>query len=463
MSDENKKRYVLDTNVLVHDPDCLYKFHEHDVYIPSACIREMDRFKKEPSERGAGAREAGRRLEKLRVKAKEEGSSLNKGVDIGEGSTGKLYVFSEKIGSELGLSLDGPEGVDNLCLEITNKLSEGGHEAILVTKDINLRIIADGYDVPCEDYKYDKKGHTLEHIFKKNSISEIYMPGDIIDSIYDRKPGEQIDLIDSRKEIEQLQPFMNQGIVLKSFSNDKQTVLVRYESGTTVRRLVYGRSMSVASIKARNLEQTLAFDALLDPSIKVVSILSKAGTGKTLLSLAAGVQQILHQERYRKMIVVRPTTVMGGKDLGYLPGSLEEKESPFMDAIHDNLAVIFDYGKVEDRWDEESYMEEIRAGHIDLRTPTYLRGRSLPRVFIVVDEAQNLTPHIVKSLATRLGEKSKIVFVGDPWQIDDPYLDEESNGLTQLVKMVIGKRRYFSAEFLKKGERNPEIDIADIL
>lgn len=466
MSDEKdgqkaKKTYVLDTNVLVHDPECIFKFEEHDIVLPLACIEEFDAFKRERTERGAGAREAVRRIEKLRTQARDAGSSLNKGVRIDENNQGMFYVFSEYITkSALGLPLKGPQTVDNLCLEITKKLREEQKDAVLVTKDINLRIKADGFDIPCEDYLHDKKGHSLDYLFKAGRIGEVYVSPEFLAEMYQMGMGEAVELQDAEMP-EEL--FLNQGVIIRSAADPKQTMLARYIGNNAVRRLLYDGKKAISSIRPQNFEQKFAFDALLAPELRVVAMLGKAGTGKTLMSLAAGTYLAVTDNKHRKMVVVRPSTVLG-KELGYLPGALAEKQDPFMAPIYDNLALIFDYGKDSERWDEESYKEPIRTGHIELMTPGFLRGRSIPNVYLVVDETQNLTPHEVKTIITRPSQKSKIVLVGDPWQIDNPYIDEESNGLTTLVRAAMGKKSYFAVEFLNKSERDDITDdLADLL
>ncbi|MBW2971481.1 PhoH family protein [Candidatus Woesearchaeota archaeon] len=461
-TETGKKTYVLDTNVLVHDPECLFKFEEHDIVIPLACIAEMDKFKREMSERGSGAREASRRIDALRLKARGSGTSLHQGVEIGNASTGKLYVFTDQVDtSKRGIPLRGENAVDNLCIAITERLIEEGKDAVLVSKDLNVRITADSFDIPCDDYRHDKKGHTLDYLFKQGGPREVTVPSRLINDFYSSSAEIQLE-IESGVLPEDI--LLNQGLVMKSDTNPSQSALARYIGNNRIRKLCSAFDKPVASVKPKNAEQKFALDALLSPDIRVVAMLGKAGTGKTLLSLAAGVQQALKEGKYRKMMVVRPTVVIG-KDLGYLPGSLEEKEFPYMGPIFDNLSIIFDYGKKDpERWDEESYMEPLRQGHIELRTPIYLRGRSIPRVYIVVDDSQNLTPHEVKLLVTRPSQGSKIVLSGDPWQRDNPYIDEESNGLTTLVRTLMGQLNYFSAEFLFKSERDDMTDeLADLL
>jgi len=458
MSNNPKKTYVLDTNVLVHDAQSLYNFEEHDIVIPQGCIGELDSFKGEQSERGAGARDAARELDKFRLKARELGSSLKKGVIVAEGH-GIISVYSDRINkSDLNIPLTGKNEVDYTCIEITNKLRKAGIDAVLVTKDINLRIMADSCDIPCEDYRHDKKGHSLESLFSMGGVKEVYVSMEEINELYKEK-GRVIQL---QEDLSQ-EAFINQGLILNSNDGTKTSALVRYLPDNKVKRIIYDKKGTVASIRARNLEQTFALDALLDPAVRVCALLGKAGTGKTLLALAAGIQMI-QNSRYKKIIAVRPTIVMG-KDLGFLPGNLEEKESPYMDPIKDNLSIILDDGKDPDRWNEESYMQYIKEGQLEFRTPIYIRGRSLPRVYIVVDEVQNLTFHEVNTIVTRMGEETKLVLVGDPWQIDNPYLDEESNGLTSVVRKLMGKREYIVTDFLKKGERDPSItdDLADLL
>jgi PhoH-like ATPase len=450
--DRNKERktFVLDTNVLVHDPRCIFNFDEHDVAIPIWCIEEFDRFKNEQTERGEGAREASRTIETMREKARESGTSLNKGVPIGEDDKkGTLYVTTEVPQSTLNIPLTGERAVDNLCLEITKSLLAQGKKAVLVTKDINLRIRADGHNIPCENYLYDKKGYTLDTLFKRGGIREVNPPQDTIDRLFREKQA--------TLDPQQCQEFLlNQALVIKNISS----ALARYIGNGTVR--LVDPKIRAGKIRPKNHEQSFALDALLDPKIRVVALVGKQGTGKTLLALAAGVHLAVNDNHYRRLVVIRSTVVVG-KEIGFLPGTKDEKQSTYMGPIFDNLEVIYSPDD-QDRRDEEMYRKAIEMGQIELDTPLFMRGRSMQGVYMVVDDAQNMTPHEVRTLMTRVADGGKVVFVGDPYQIDSPYLDEESNGLTTLARRTMGKKQTVVVDFLTKSERDPVIaDIADLL
>lgn len=459
MSRSGKRTYVLDTNVFLHDPTCVGMFQEHDVIIPNPCLEESDRFKHEKGERGKSARDVSRNIEKLRLKANAEGTNLGEGIVIGDGATGMFQVYSKNVTSELGLDLKGDHSVDNTCIELTHQLRQKGIDAVLVTKDVNLRVRADALGIPTEDYKHDKKGQSIDSLFENKGSREIFVPGTYIDRVFSRKYPDTVE-IGSFFDTQDI--YLNQAIILKSCENPSQSALVRYAGNNLVRQLTYNSKTNVANLRAKNTEQHFALSALINPTVRLSVLLGKAGTGKTLLALAAGVHQTLNKAAFQKMIVVRPATVMDDDTLGYLPGSYDEKAMPFMAPIFDNLDVVFrDHAE---RDGQPGYMQYMQMGQIQLVTPHYMRGRSVPQAFIIIDEAQNLTPGQVKGLATRMGEGSKVVLCGDPWQYDHRFLDEDSNGLTYMAKTVLGKDERVTVDFLVKSERDPMVNwLADIL
>ncbi|MBW2964976.1 PhoH family protein [Candidatus Woesearchaeota archaeon] len=454
-----KRTYVLDTNVFLHDPSCIRMFQEHDVIIPNPCLEESDRFKHEKGERGKSARDISRNIEKLRLQANAEGRNLGQGIVIGDGSTGTFQVYSKPVTPALGLDLQGDHGVDNTCIELTHQLRKQGLDAVLVTKDVNLRVRADALGIPTEDYKHDKKGQSIDSLFENKGCCEVFVPSMYINSVFDCRHPATTDLgagFDSKGL------YLNQAVVLKSCENSSQSALVRYAGDKRVQPLTNNGKINIVKLQAKNAEQQFALSALLDPAVRLPVLLGKAGTGKTLLALAAGVHQTINKGLFQKMIVVRPATVMDDDTLGYLPGSYDEKAMPFMAPIFDNLDVVFrDHAE---RDGQPGYLQYLQMGQIQLATPHYMRGRSVPQAYIIIDEAQNLTPGQVKGLATRMGEGSKVVLCGDPWQYDHRFLDEDSNGLTYLAKTVLGKDPRVTVDFLVKSERDPMVNwLADIL
>jgi PhoH-like ATPase len=421
------KTYVLDTNVLLHDPDGLFAFKDNHVVIPLAVVEEIDNQKKRQDELGRSARETSRKLDQLRASG-----NLAEGVDLPSG--GRLSIALNH--QQLDPWPDGldPAKYDNRILALALHLrSEGGGEVILVTKDLNLRVKADVLGIATEDYVSDRVNGESPY----QGVAAVEVAREQLDEFY--RNGR----ITLNGAIEALP---HQFVVLRVREQPSRSALGRCFR-SAVHALRHGASANFG-IKARNKEQQFAFELLLDDQIKIVTLVGRAGTGKTLVALAVGLEKVLEDNSYTRLLVTRPVIPVGD-DLGYLPGSKEEKLRPWMQPIYDNLELLL--GGSEKCYQTIDHLME--RGVLALEALTYIRGRSIPRQYILCDEAQNLSPHMVKTLITRVGEGSKIVFTGDPEQIDHPYLDGTSNGLTYLVERL--KAEEIAGHItLVKGERS---------
>ncbi|HEY6838125.1 MAG TPA: PhoH family protein [Geobacteraceae bacterium] len=433
------KSFVLDTNVLLYDPQAIFKFEENDIIIPITVVEETDRFKKDMNETGRNARQFSRFLDDLR-----KTSSLANGIRLESGGTLRVEIYEEKVMKRLPPELREERG-DNRILAVAVDLKErsGDRAVILVTKDTNLRIKADALGLRAEDYESDKV--SLEELY------EGFVEMDVDAELVDRFHGQG--------GVEPSTPLIaNQFVTLRDSLNPSHTAIGRYstEAGKIVPIRRVGRE-GVWSIHPRNREQSFALDALLDDSVKLVTLVGKAGTGKTLLAIAAGLQKTAEENVYNRLLVSRPVFPMG-KDLGFLPGDIEEKLTPWMQPIFDNVELLLSGHEMEKRH-SKGYKELMAMGIMDIEPLTYIRGRSIPNQFMIVDEAQNLTPHEIKTIVTRAGEGTKIVLTGDPYQIDNPYVDSSSNGLTYVVERF--KEEAISAHVtMMKGERSALAELA---
>lgn len=438
---KNIKTFVLDTNVLLHDFKCIYNFQENDIVLPIVVLEELDKFKKGNEQINFNARELARELDKI------TGDQLfTTGIKLGKG-LGKLRVETGKPFSKQMTESFTEDTPDHRILAVADYLSKTikGSPVILVSKDINLRLKAKSLGLQAQDYLSDKV-RDIEVIRK-----EVDILCDIDDTIIARlyQSNEGLPATELKTKF-----HPNQYVVLKGANS---SALVYYDGGTeTLHRIEKQRAYG---IEPRNSEQTFSLDALLRPEVQLVALTGKAGTGKTLLALAAA----LHQERsYETILLARPIMPLANRDLGFLPGDVNEKIGPYMLPLFDNLAVIKNRFKSQSR--EYMHIEEMLKTEKLLITPlAYIRGRSLSNVFFIVDEAQNLTPHEIKTIITRAGEGTKFVFTGDINQIDSPYLDIKSNGLTYLSDKMHGQE-IFAHVNLVKGERSPLAELAsDIL
>ena len=431
------KNYILDTNVLLHDPDSLLNFKNNCVLIPIEVLEEIDRFKRESSELGQNARSVSRTLDNLR----KEGH-LNKGVKLPTG--GRLRIIFQDVhanGSSSGLN---GGSVDNRIVAQAQAVQKADPKSktILVSKDINLRIKADALGLEAEDYETDRV--FLTDLYS-GMIEQMASPEKIARF---RAEGE-LELNGGGKY------FPNEFCTLIDETNPKRTALGKVDpTGKKLMPILDVRD-GVWGIKPRNREQHFAFDALLDDRIKLVTLMGKAGTGKTLMAMAAGLKRTVLDREFRRLVVARPTISMG-KELGFLPGSLEEKLSPWMQPIHDALELLSDLNMGHDHRRSTDLM---RSGTIVVEALSYIRGRSIANQFMVIDEAQNLTPLEVKTIITRVGNGTKIIFTGDPWQIDNPYVDSSSNGFNYIVSKFRDHAIAAHIE-LQKGERSELAELA---
>ena len=420
--------YVLDTNVLLSDPKSLFYFEEHDVVIPIQCIEELDKFKKERlSARGAAARTVSRYLDKLRTRG-----SLMTGVQLLGGGT--LRVSFEDEGRSTGLGR-----VDNSILRLVKKLSDAGNNVTLVSRDTNMRIKADVLGIRAEDYKHDALIQSSEGAY--SGVTEITADLGEIDTLF----------AEGRLDVEDRQLLPRGFAILRDVEN-KSALGFASSDGKSL-DLIRSKDLHTWGIGPRSKEQAFALHALLDPRIPLVTLSGRAGTGKTLIALAAGLKGACDDKEYRKVLVARPMISMG-KEVGYLPGSLEDKLKPWMQPIFDNLEVLIGASEGESKY---SYL--LDRGMLQIEALSFIRGRSIPHQYVIIDEAQNLTPHEAKTILTRAGEGTKIVMTGDPAQIDNPYIDHRSNGLSYVIE-AFKSSPHAAHVTLTKGERSVLADEA---
>jgi PhoH-like ATPase len=434
-----KKIYVLDTNVLLYDPQALTRFEDNAIIIPITVIEEIDRFKKDMNETGRNARQFSRLMDSYR----KEGS-LSKGLDLESGGTLRIEIYEEKVMKRLPPELREQRG-DNRILAVAVDLMESQKEmpVILVTKDTNLRIKADALGLAAQDYESDKVA--IDDLY--TGFASLEVAADVIDRFY------------SQGWLEMNNGYLpNQYVLLTETGNASHSAIGRFDHVS--RRMVPLGNLDkegVWSLFPRNLEQSFALDALLDDNVKIVTLVGKAGTGKTLLAIAAGLQKTAEENVYNRLLVSRPVFPMG-RDLGFLPGDIEEKLSPWMQPIFDNVELLLSGHEGEKRH-SKGYKELMAMGILEIEPLTYIRGRSIPNQYMIVDEAQNLTPHEIKTIVTRAGEGTKIILTGDPYQIDNPYVDAESNGLTYVVERL--KEQTISGHVtMTKGERSELAELA---
>lgn len=437
-----KNIYVLDTTVLLHDPTAIYKFKEHHVVIPIVVVEEIDKFKRDQSEVGRNARSISRHLDAERRKG-----SLNNGVSLGDlGGTLRVAMHTEAQLPFLGSS----KSNDNLILGVAVHSSETkkkGQKCVLVTKDVNLRIKADAVGVPAEDYQNDM----VQYDELYSGWVEVKVSAKTLNDFREKRG---MPLMEEAKLANLFVRFVNE-------DNEKDTEMARVASDHS--RIVPLRKdfHSIWGVVPLNMEQRIAAELLLDPEIKLVSLVGKAGTGKTLVALAAGLQMVIDENRYNRLVVSRPITPLG-RDLGYLPGDIDDKIRPWMQPIFDNLEFILHCNADELSKSHITHEYFIDKGWMVVEPLTYMRGRSIPHQYLLVDEAQNLTPHEIKSIITRAGHGTKIVLTGDPNQIDHPFLDASTNGLNYLVQRFKNQSIYGHV-LLSKGERSTLAEAASNL
>ena len=437
-----KKNFVLDTNVILHDYKCIENFQENDIYLPIVVLEELDKFKKGSEQINYNAREFVRELDIL------TGNDLFlKGASLGPGLGTLFVVTGDRYQEKIALSF--PERTpDHRILSCAMTVAENHREmrTILVTKDINLRMKSRSLGIAVEDYITDKVVDV--DIFERAEETYEHINPDIIDKLYAASEGVDVESLGLKGV---LKP--NDCFILKSIRN---SVLARYNPFTnTVKRVEKGTNYG---IQPRNAEQSFAFDVLNDPNVTLVGVTGKAGTGKTLLALASALKQA---EQYQQILLARPIVALANKDIGFLPGDEKQKIAPYMQPLFDNLNVI--KGQFPPNGSDARKIDEWqKSNKLVIEALAFIRGRSLSETFCIIDEAQNLTPHEVKTIITRAGEGTKMVFTGDLQQIDSPYLDAQSNGLAYMIDKMKGQD-IFAHINLVKGERSPLAELASNL
>lgn len=439
-----KKNFILDTNVILHDYRAIYNFEENDIYLPMIVLEELDKFKKGDEQKNFNARQFARQMDEL-VSGKD---FFAKGASLGP-DKGRLFVLTQNVWCDEVAAAFMERTPDHYILSaaITVAKAHPRTKTALVTKDINLRMKARALGCPAEDYFNDKVESVDE--FERDYATYDGIPQEIIDELYNRKSrGVSLTALPMADKI-----TANQCFLLKS---ERASVLARhYAEDNMVRRVDKRRSFG---IEPRNAEQSFAMDVLCDPNIKLAALTGKAGTGKTLIALAAALAQ---HEDFEQVMLARPIVAMSNRDLGALPGDAREKVSPYMQPLFDNLNVI-KHNLGYSGPDCQTIDQMQKDNTLIIEALAFIRGRSLSNTYMIVDEAQNLTPHEIKTIITRAGEGTKIVFTGDIHQIDTPYLDMQSNGLVYMIDKMRGQN-FFAHVNLIKGERSELSEIASKL
>lgn len=440
--DADPKLFVLDTNVILHDSACLHEFQENDIALPITVLEELDKFKKGNGDLHYHARQFLRSLDEL------TGDILcQQGATIGE-DLGRIRVLlGAKMLPQLQQLLLG-DSPDHRILNaaLTLKEAEPDRQVILISKDSNLRLKAKAFGLPAQDYHTDRVACVDSLYQGTRTISNL--PGELIDRFYDSFDEVELDDVPGLSDA-----ISNESFVLKNGS--KSALVRRIGLNPFLTRIP---KPSAYGITARNAEQAFALTALLDNDIKLVTVTGKAGSGKTLLALAAGLE---NRRLYRQILLSRPTVPLSNRDIGFLPGDISAKLDPYMQPLFDNLNVIRQENG-EDDGNGGKIQELLESRKLEISPLAYIRGRSLQRAFFIIDEAQNLTPHEIKTIITRAGEGTKIILTGDIRQIDHPYLDTRSNGLTHLINRMIGQPIYAHID-LQKSERSDLAEIASDL
>jgi PhoH-like ATPase len=440
LSSNDKKIFVLDTNVVLYDYRCIYSFQEHNVVIPITLLEEVDRFKKGNETINFNARQFVRELDSL-----IGDRLLSDGVKLA--NNGFVIVIADNRKHPDLTEFFWEDKPDHRILSLAYNLGQkhGTERVVLVSKDINLRMKAKSIGIRAEDYETGKI----------KSIDDLYTGKNLFEDVRD----EVIDEIAKKGFVPHegtgfdIQPFPNEYFILR---NDSKSILARNDHEIGGFALV--EKTAAYGITPRNAEQVFSLDALMRPEVRLVTLAGRAGTGKTLMALAASLER---RRLYRQIFLARPVIPLSNKDIGYLPGDIKSKLDPYMQPLWDNLYVIQNQFK-EEAGNYKKINELLQSEKLVIMALAYIRGRSLSKIYFIVDEAQNLTPHEVKTIITRAGEGTKVVFTGDPYQIDTPYLDSRSNGLTYLIDKMKGQKLYAHIT-LEKGERSELADLASSL
>ncbi len=473
-SEEGIKHFVLDTNVILHNPNAIFVFQEHHVVIPFAVIEELDKLKRTNDDIGRNARECIRHLDRLRSRGRliegvrwgdaspTVGQSASTGVN---GSTGDIRIDVAEHDRPSVLAENTPDnriiavawalhsGQPSACAHLSSDYTGGKVQpgsacqkvrVVFVSKDLNARIKSDALGIRTEDFENQKVD--AERLYS-GQVS-LTIAGDLIDELYSER---MLSLARVAPSLTATSPegiayqrslVANQYVVMKDAEDESHTGLARRLADTDHLIPITAPRKPTFGIMARNVQQIMALDLLLDDEIKMVTLLGSAGTGKTLLAVAAGMAKVFNEERYDKLLVARPIMPMG-RDIGYLPGDKDEKLTAWMQPIFDNLSYLLSnrgspMQTAESHTTEQRIQKLMADGKVVLEPLTYIRGRSIPHQFMIVDEAQNLTPHEIKTIVSRIGEGTKLVLTGDVGQIDNPYLDQSSNGLSYVVEKMKG-------------------------
>jgi PhoH-like ATPase len=444
MAKKSGKIFILDTNVILHDASCIHQFKENDIVIPITVIEELDHFKRGSQVINLNAREFARTLDTM------TGSALfNGGISLGKGRGKVRIALTRGLNDEIREIFrdDNPDHrILSTALEVYR--ADKKRSVILVSKDVNLRMKAKALGLPAEDYTTDRIGSIEELYSGKETIDDF--DDEILQKLY--SPPFEVALKDFDNKLKG-EVLPNKFYILR---NSNRSVLSHLDPQKEVMRRV--DKIETYGIKSRNAEQTFAVDALTNTNIPLVSITGKAGTGKTLLAIASALQS---KKNYRQIYIARPVVPLSNKDIGYLPGDIEDKLAPYMQPLWDNIKVIQDQYNEADK-QHQQITQMIKDHKLMIEPLSYIRGRSLQRIFFIVDEAQNLTPHEIKTIITRVGEGAKLVFTGDIYQIDHPYLDSQSNGLSYLIDHFKGQKLYAHVN-LVKGERSELAELASNL
>ncbi len=441
-STKKKKIFVLDTSVILYSHDSILNFAEHDIGIPITVLEELDQFKKGNDTKNFEAREFTRLLDKL-----ADGQMLHEWIPLNGKSKGKFKVLMDQESTVDARKVFNDAKNDHRILNAALALKEVEQDrmVILVSKDINLRLKAKSLDLQAEDYETGKIKNVSTLHTGKTDVTGVDSVD--IDKIF--KEG----TVDKKKILGRRKGIANEYFILRS---DKNSVLAKYNAAEKSVDKV--EKVSVYGIKPKNAEQTFAIEAMMNPEVKLVAINGVAGTGKTLLAVACAMEQ---RRNFKQIYLARPIVPLSNKDIGYLPGDIKSKLNPYMEPLWDNLKFIQNQYPESDK-EHKRITEMVNKEKLVITPLAYIRGRSLSNIFFIVDEAQNLTPHEIKTIITRAGENTKIIFTGDIYQIDTPYLDSQSNGLSYLIDRIEDQPVYAHIT-LEKGERSELANLANEL